>query len=67
MVNNILEIAILEMIRQKGEEAFSPLEIIKWIYPQDWCHFEEDILAVSAQMSEKGLIGLDMNGNIHKA
>jgi len=55
-MDNILEIAILEMGRQKAGKPFDLLEVIKWIYPQDWKHFEKDLQVAADQLKELGKI-----------
>lgn len=63
-MDNILEIAILEMGRQRGEEAFNCLEVIQWIYPQDWEHFTEEINESALVLKKKDKIIISENGDI---
>ncbi|AGA79819.1 hypothetical protein [Echinicola vietnamensis] len=63
-MDNILEIAILEMGRQKGSQGFSCEEVIQWIYPEDWVHFREEIRQTARALEEEGKISLMENGEI---
>ncbi|WP_186757789.1 hypothetical protein [Echinicola salinicaeni] len=57
-MDNILEIAILEMVRQRGTKPFELYEVIKWIFPQDWPHFTSEIESAAQNLKEKGKINL---------
>ncbi|QDH80340.1 hypothetical protein FKX85_15360 [Echinicola soli] len=63
-MHNILEIAILEMGRQKGEQPFSCIEVIQWLYPQDWKHFTKEILHSAQSLEKEGKIILSENDEI---
>ncbi|WP_215225683.1 hypothetical protein [Echinicola shivajiensis] len=57
-MNNILEIAILEMARQRGNTPFELYEVIKWIFPQDWQHFTSEIELAAHNLALIGKIDL---------
>ncbi|WP_137403515.1 hypothetical protein [Echinicola rosea] len=63
-MDNILEIAILEMGRQKGDQVFSCEEVVQWLYPQDWRHFTTEILDTAKSLNENGKIILSETGEI---
>ncbi|WP_200978554.1 hypothetical protein [Echinicola sp. 20G] len=65
-MDNILEIAILEMCRQKGEKPFLCNEVIQWIYPQDWEKFTKEIQLAAQGLKQKGKIMLSENWEINK-
>ncbi|MCH7415544.1 hypothetical protein MM213_18730 [Belliella sp. R4-6] len=56
---SILEVAILEMGRMKNGEPFHPLEVIKWIYPQDWSHFFKDLESETNRLINEGKVFVD--------
>lgn len=58
----VLRTAILEMCRQKKESAFCPSEVVKWIFPVDWEHFQKEIRSVALEMNREGLIQILQNG-----
>jgi hypothetical protein len=53
---NILAIAILEMCRVKNGESFCPSEVVKWMYPQSWDYFMDDVLDEMMTLYRKGQI-----------
>ncbi|WP_376883479.1 hypothetical protein [Belliella marina] len=57
----ILEIAILEMARVRKGRSFSPVEVLEWIFPQDWVHFLPEIVSETIRMQEEGKISIDSN------
>ncbi|MDN3670834.1 hypothetical protein QWY93_16050 [Echinicola jeungdonensis] len=57
-MTDILEIAILELGRQRKKEPFLALEIIKWVYPQDWQRFIPDLLETLDKLQKEGKIVL---------
>lgn len=65
-MNNILEIAILEMARQKGNTPFELYEVIKWIFPQDWQHFTSEIESAAHNLALIGKIGLNYSQDGNK-
>ena len=52
----MLETAILEMGRVRGESSFCPSEVVRWIYPQDWRFFMEDIQAEMMRLYREGKV-----------
>jgi hypothetical protein len=58
---NILSIAIMEMCRLKNEESFCPSEVIKWIYPESWQYFLEDVLIEMMKLYQAGMIEVTNN------
>ncbi|AWW32973.1 hypothetical protein DN752_24200 [Echinicola strongylocentroti] len=63
-MDTILEIAILEMGRQKGDMPFTCEDVVRWIYPQDWRHFKKDVQFTADHLEEKGRITLSGQGEI---
>lgn len=61
---DVLKTAILEMCRQKKNEAFCPSEVLKLMFPEDWEQFIEEVNATAREMSREGLILITQNGNI---
>lgn len=47
--------------RKKGN-PFSPLEVIRQMYPQSWENFVPEILEVMMQMNSEGLIKVVLDG-----
>lgn len=50
----ILETAILEMGRIRGHTSFCPSEVVRWLYPQDWRHFMQDIQLEMMRLYREG-------------
>lgn len=61
--HSVLETAILEMGRIKGENSFLPSEVVQWIYPQDWSYFMPELLDSMMALYKKGKIMVTQNGN----
>lgn len=59
----VLRTAILDFCRRKKGKDFSPSEVVRQLFPQDWELFLPDILQVAAQMAKEGLIQLSHDGN----
>lgn len=59
--SNILAVAILEMCRIKKEESFCPSEVVKWIYPQSWKHFMDEVLEEMMILYNTGKIEVTQN------
>lgn len=58
----ILEVAIIEMCRIRKGDGFLPSEVLKWLFPESWEHFLEDIYIAMANMQKKGEIEVLKNG-----
>ncbi|EON78210.1 hypothetical protein ADIS_1407 [Lunatimonas lonarensis] len=43
MIPDVMEIAILEMCRVRGNSSFCPSEIARWLYPEDWRDFMPEV------------------------
>ncbi len=59
---NILRLAILEMIRMRGDSPFCPSEVVKWIYPNAWEHFMEEVRIEMMQLYQLGKIIVTHDG-----
>jgi hypothetical protein len=57
----VLETAILEMGRIRGEASFCPSEVVRWIYPQDWKYFMEDIQCEMMRLYRAGKVTILQN------
>lgn len=58
---NILAIAIMEMGRMKKGQSFSPSEVVKWIYPESWDHFMDDVMEEVMLLDQMGKIEVTQN------
>lgn len=58
---SILEIAILEMGRMKNGKPFSSIDVVKWIYPQDWSSFLPDLLEAMVKLYKEEKIRTALN------
>ena len=58
----VLETAILEMGRKSGGQTFCPTEVVKWLYPQAWSHFINDIHETMMEMYREGKISVCQDG-----
>lgn len=59
---NILRQAILEMLRMQRNSSFCPSEVVRWIYPQDWRHFMEDVQVEMMELYREGKIDVTQEG-----
>jgi len=50
----ILETAIMEMGRVRGNTTFCPSEVVRWIYPQDWRHFMQEVQLEMMRLYREG-------------
>ncbi len=62
MAENILATAILQMGRMRKGSTFCPSEVVRWIYPQDWRYFMEDVRSVMMELYRQGLIEVTQQG-----
>lgn len=63
---SILETAILEMGRMRGKSSFCPSEVVRWIYPQSWRYFMEDIQSEMMRLYREGkVVVLQNNQPVH--
>jgi hypothetical protein len=60
----ILETAILEMGRLRGEATFCPSEVVRWLYPQSWRYFMEDIQTEALRLHKEGKIVILQKGSL---
>lgn len=58
---HILAVAIMEMCRVKNGESFCPSEVVKWIYPESWPHFMEEVLEEMMILYKTGKIEVTQN------
>lgn len=61
-MEKVLETAILEMGRKAGQESFCPTQVAKWLYPQAWLHFMEDVHETMMEMYREGKITVYQDG-----
>jgi len=60
-IPNILSVAIMEMCRMRKGEGFCPSEVVKWLYPESWHHFMEDVLREMMVLYQIGQIEVTQN------
>lgn len=53
---DVLRIAILDMLRRKKSAPFSPVEVIRQMYPEDWKYFMDDVLLKMMEIYREGLL-----------
>ncbi|MCH6233046.1 DUF3253 domain-containing protein [Cognataquiflexum rubidum] len=58
---HILADAIMEMCRVKKGESFCPSEVVKWIYPESWYHFMEEVTTEMMKLYQSGKIEVTQN------
>ena len=58
---HILAVAIMEMCRVKKGESFCPSEVVKWIYPESWHHFMEEVTTEMMKLYQSGKIEVTQN------
>lgn len=58
----VLRTAILDWVWRKKGKPFSPLEVIRQMYPQSWEYFIPDILEEMMQMNQEELIQVFLEG-----
>ena len=58
---HILAVAIMEMCRVKKGESFCPSEVVKWIYPESWHHFMEEVTMEMMKLYQSGKIEVTQN------
>ncbi|UJP67068.1 DUF3253 domain-containing protein [Mongoliitalea daihaiensis] len=63
MEPNPLRQAIFEMIRMRHDRSFCPSEVVRWIFPQDWELFMQDVREEMMEMYREGLILVTQKGN----
>ena len=59
---NILTLAIMEMCRVRKGEEFRPEEVVKWLFPESWEYFVEDVYAAMYDLQKEGKIEVLENG-----
>lgn len=59
---NILRQAILEMLRMQRNSSFCPSKVVRWIYPQHWRHFMEDVQVEMMELYREGKIDVTQQG-----
>jgi hypothetical protein len=55
---SIIEIAILEMARIRKGASFCPSEVMRWMYPQDWRFFMDDVKEEMMRLYREGKISV---------
>jgi len=61
-MTSILEAAILEMGRTVPGGYFCPEEVVKWIYPQAWEHFLDEVNEAMMHLYREGKIVVTQEG-----
>ncbi|MGY6522653.1 MAG: DUF3253 domain-containing protein [Mongoliitalea sp.] len=59
---NPLRQAILEMIRMRPNTSFCPSEVVRWMYPQAWRVFLDDVREEMMRLYKEGLIEVTQKG-----
>ncbi|MCS4434442.1 DUF3253 domain-containing protein [Aquiflexum gelatinilyticum] len=59
---NILTLAIMEMCRVRKGQEFRPEDVVKWLFPESWEYFVEDVHAAMDDLQKKGKIEVLENG-----
>jgi hypothetical protein len=59
---NVLALAIMQLCRIRKGESFCPSEVVRWIYPQDWQYFIEDVRKEMMNLYRQGQIIVIQNG-----
>ncbi|MBS9524620.1 DUF3253 domain-containing protein [Litoribacter ruber] len=62
-IPNVLETAIMDMGRQRGDKTFCPSEIARWMYPEDWRAFMPDVQEEMMRLYQEGKIVVTQKGN----
>ncbi|WP_143961033.1 DUF3253 domain-containing protein [Litoribacter populi] len=66
-ISSVLESAIMEMGRQRGDNTFCPSEIARWIFPQAWREFMSDVQQEMMRLYRDGKISVMQKGiEVHK-
>ncbi len=50
------------MGRRRGASTFCPSEVVRWLYPQDWELFMDDVKTEMMLLYQEGLILVSQNG-----
>ena len=61
-MKEILEVAILEMGRTIPGGSFCPEEVVKWIYPQAWEHFLDEVNDAMMHLYKEGKVVVTREG-----
>lgn len=59
---NIIALAILEMCRMRKEQSFCPSDVVKWLYPQDWKFFLQEVRKEMMHLYREGKVMITQNG-----
>jgi len=59
---NILNLAVMEMCRVRRGEEFKPEDVVKWLFPESWEYFVEDVYAAIDDLQKEGKIEVLENG-----
>jgi len=60
---SILEIAIMEMGRMRKGASFCPSDVVRWLYPQDWRFFMDDVKEEMMRLYREGKISVTQKNN----
>ena len=60
---NPLRQAILEMARMHQDRSFCPSEVVRWLFPQDWKYFMQDVREEMMDLYREGAILVTQKGN----
>lgn len=59
---DVLRTAILDFCRRRKGKPFSPSEVVRQMFPEDWELFLDEIQAEMIRMYREGLIHVTQNG-----
>ncbi|SIS72053.1 DUF3253 domain-containing protein [Belliella pelovolcani] len=58
----ILELAILEMGRMRKGKSFCPSEVVRWIFPEAWRNFMDEVYQEMMRLYQEGKIIVTQKG-----
>ena len=58
----ILELAILEMGRLQRGKTFCPSEVVRWIFPEAWSYFMDEVNEEMMRLYQEGKIIVTQSG-----
>lgn len=59
---DVLRTAILDFCRRRENMPFSPAEVVRQMFPEDWELFMEEIREAMMQLYQEGLILVTLDG-----
>ncbi|RIW14491.1 DUF3253 domain-containing protein [Algoriphagus lacus] len=58
----VLRTAILDFCRRRKGKAFSPSDVVKQLFPEDWEMFIPEVTEVMMELYREGVIEVTQNG-----